>query len=466
MAEPRGVLGRIVADRRRTLAERYGSTGIEAVRQGVEPTKRSLARAIAEPGARFICEFKRSSPSQGAIRKSADPAAIASAYCGVADAMSVLVEPDHFGGSLEDLASVRQFFDGPILAKDFLVDPRQIAEARRAGADAVLVMLSVLDDGEAAAMIAEARLLGMDALVEVHDEAEMNRALALGAPLIGINNRDLVTLDVDLAVTERLAPLASDRLLVAESGIFGRADVRRLAPLVDGFLIGTSLMRADDPADAVRELIFGRVKLCGLRTAGDLAAARRARFAGLMFVADSPRHLTLAEAEAMLADAPAGLLPVGIFRDAPIGEVATIAERLGLHAVQLHGSEDEAYRARLRRHLRADCEIWQAVAVGNGAFAADHEGAERLLFDTAHGGRSGGTGERFDWALVAGHPRLGDSLIAGGIGPANAAAAMRLGAYAIDVGSGVDEAPGVKSAAKIAELFEALRPPSREVAGR
>ena len=127
-------------------------------------------------------------------------------------------------------------FDGPILAKDFFIDPRQVVEARIAGADAVLVMLSLLDDDGARAMIAEARRFGMDALVEVHDEAEMRRALALGAPLIGINNRDLRDLSIDLATTERLARLAPDRVLVSESGIDSRADVERLAPLVDGFL--------------------------------------------------------------------------------------------------------------------------------------------------------------------------------------------------------------------------------------
>ena len=141
----------------------------------------------------------------------------------------------YFGGSLDDLAAARGEFDGPILAKDFFIDPRQVVEARIAGADAILVMLSLLDDGEARAMIAEARRFGMDALVEVHDEAEMRRALALGAPLIGINNRDLKDLSVDLSTTERLARLAPDRLLVSESGISTRADVERLAPRVDAF---------------------------------------------------------------------------------------------------------------------------------------------------------------------------------------------------------------------------------------
>src|SRR6185437_2799027 len=214
------------------------------LRARAKPTLRSLMEVIAQPGARYILEIKKASPSEGAIRPGADPAALARGYAGVADALSVLCDTAHFGGSLDDLAAARRQFDGPILAKDFFIDVRQVAEARIAGADAVLVMLSLLDDSSARSMMAEARRFGMDALVEVHDEQEMRRALALGAPLIGINNRDLRDLTIDLATTERLATLAPDRVLVSESGISSSADVDRLGPLVDGFLIGSSLMRS------------------------------------------------------------------------------------------------------------------------------------------------------------------------------------------------------------------------------
>ena len=160
---------------------------------------------------------------QGAIRAGADPAQLARGYAGVADALSVLCDGEYFGGSLDDLSAARGEFDGPILAKDFFIDLRQVAEARIAGADAILVMLSLLDDQAARDMIEEARRFGMDALVEVHDEAEMRRALALDAPIIGINNRDLRDLSIDLATTERLARLAPNRLLISESGISDRA---------------------------------------------------------------------------------------------------------------------------------------------------------------------------------------------------------------------------------------------------
>jgi indole-3-glycerol phosphate synthase/phosphoribosylanthranilate isomerase len=220
MAEIEGVLGEIVARKRHDVAARLEGVTLEALRAKAVPTEKSLKAALARPGARFIMEVKRVSPSEGTLRQGADPAAIARAYRGAADAISVLVDGPYFGGSYDDLAAVRAEFSGPILAKDFVIDPRQVPEARIHGADAVLAMLSVLDDDQAAQVMAEARRLGMDVLVEAHDEAELRRALGLGAEIVGINNRDLKTLKVDLATTERLAPMVpKDRVLVAESGI-------------------------------------------------------------------------------------------------------------------------------------------------------------------------------------------------------------------------------------------------------
>jgi len=449
-----GVLGKVAEAKRADLARRFEGVSLDAVRAAARPTARRLAMALAQPGARFILEIKKASPSRGAIRPGADPAALARGYAGVADALSVLTDGQFFGGSLADVALARRAFDGPILAKDFFLDLRQVAEARIAGADAVLVMLSLLDDAAARAMIEEARRFGMDALVEVHDEVEMRRALALDAPLIGINNRDLRNLSIDLGTTERLAAMAPDRILVSESGISTRADVQRLAPLADGFLVGSSLMQAADPGDAARDLVFGRVKLCGLNRPEDFGHARAASHVGLIFVPGSPRAVSMAEALPL-----AHLHPnvVGVFRNAPVGDVADAATMLGLAAVQLHGDEDAAYLRALARRLPRKCEIWKAVGVGREP-PGTCDAADRLVFDNG----AGGTGQSFDWTLVRGHPSLSRAIVAGGIGAHNATAAQRLGGYAIDVGSALDEQAGVKSPAKIAALFDALRPAGRQ----
>ncbi len=435
-----GKLGEIIAHKRVEVAERLAGVDLSSAR----PTTRSLVAAIAQPGARFIFEYKRRSPSEGMLSDALEPAAVARAYTGVADGMSVLTDNRFFGGSLADLAAARVAFDGPILAKDFIVDPRQVAEARIAGADAVLVILSVLDDAEARSVIDAATRLGMDVLVEVHDVPEMNRAVALGSRLIGINNRDLKTFRTDLAISENLSELAGDALVISESGIATRADIDRLAPHVDGFLIGSTPMRSGDPHGEARALAFGRVKLCGLRNADDLRASHHAAFAGLVFVPGTPRNLTIDQA---LAITDSGDHPplVGVFRDADAAFVRDVARQLPLAAVQLHGGD----------FVEAAPETWIAEAPGDPIPSAD-----RILFDNGRGG----TGETFDWSRIAHRPERPRAILAGGIGAHNAIAARAVGAYALDIGSSVDETPGVKSHARIANLFETLRPSSRQKA--
>lgn len=464
MRDPEGVLGAIVARKRSDVAARLGSVTVAELAARAEPSRRCLASALRGRGARFIMEVKRASPSAGPLAAQVDPARQALAYAGAADAVSVLTDGPFFGGSLADLAEVRRVFGGPVLAKDFIVDPRQLVEARLHGADAVLAMLSVLDDAEAVRLLRLARRFGMDVLVEAHDAEEASRAVRLGAELIGVNNRDLRTLEVDLANTERLARLVpTDRILVSESGIGCRADVDRLAPLADAFLVGSSLMRAPDPALAARALAFGRVKVCGITDAIDAEAAAMhgATWVGMVMVPQTPRAVSIGDARDV-ADAArrAGALTAGVFRNAPVRDVARAAASLKLDAVQLHGAEDEAYIARLRALLPRVTEIWAAGPVGHET-PAPRPGADRMLFDTEVGGRAGGTGLPFDWSRIARRPELRRAFLAGGLNPANAAAAARVGAFALDVGSGVEMAPRRKDAGRMRAFFDALRPVDR-----
>jgi indole-3-glycerol phosphate synthase len=204
--------------------------------------------------------MKRSSPSKGPIRPGAGVAEIVRAYQDAgARAVSVLTEPHWFGGSLDDLVEARAACDLPLLRKDFLVDEYQLIEARVAGADAVLLIVAALEPERLAALIGVASDLGMDALVEVHDEDEVEIAVEAGAEVIGVNNRDLHSLDVDLATTFRLlADVPAGTVVVAESGITTREAVRDLEEAgVDAILVGEALMRVHDPRDAVRELLTG-----------------------------------------------------------------------------------------------------------------------------------------------------------------------------------------------------------------
>ena len=464
MVEPVGVLGEIVARKRFDVRERFDGVSIDELRARAAPTTRSLKTALARPGARFVMEVKRGSPSQGKLRNKVNPAALGRAYSGAADAVSVLTDGPYFGGSFADLRAVRTQFEGPILAKDFMVDARQVVEARLHGADAILVMLSVLDDSEASALIAEARRLGMDALVEAHTEVEVRRAVALGAEIVGINNRDLRSLKVDLATTEHLAHLVpSDRVLISESGIESRTDVERLAGRVDAFLVGSSLVRSEKPHEAARALAFSRVKVCGLTDveAIETAAEAGAAYGGLIMVPETPRAVELSKAEPLAVRAAEKQLPlVGVFRDETIARVADATAALQLHAVQLHGREDQDYIDTLRPLLPQGCEIWAAGPVEEEVRPVP-PGADRTLFDTSINGRSGGTGRTFDWRRLEGRPDLVNGLLAGGLRPENARAASRVGAWGLDVSSGVESAPGRKDPAKIGAFFQALRPPRR-----
>lgn len=444
------VLAAIVARKRADVAQRLGQLDTTPV----EPSRRSLRDALARPGARFITEVKRASPSGHQARHSLEDAV--RAYAPVADAISVLTDTPFFNGSLDDLHAVRAAYDGPILAKDFVVDPRQVTESRLHGADAVLCMMSVLDDAAACAVMAEAERLAMDVIVEVHDEAELDRALAIGAGIIGINNRDLKTLATDLAVTERLAGrVPRDVLLISESGVATRADVERLSPVVDGFLVGSSLMAADDIGEAARALVHGRVKICGLTHSDDIWAAglAGATHAGFIFVPGTPRALDPRRAAPLVEAArAAGMKPVGVFRDAPAPYVIAAANDLGLAAVQLHGQEDAAKVRAIKAGFGG--EVWTASAPD------EDRGGDRPLFDNG----PGGTGQAFDWSLLKGASRLADAFLAGGIGPDNARAAQATGVHGIDVGSRIELTPGRKDILAMQDLFAALRPADRRTA--
>ena len=241
-----------LAERKRTLP--FGELERRLPAKGLD---RPFAEALSRPGTSVIAEYKRRSPSAGPIREGASVDEVARAYDrGGAAALSVLTEEDHFGGSLRDLEAARAVTDLPILRKDFTVDPYQVYEAKLYGADAVLLVVGALSDSDLGTLLGIARQLELDALVEVHDEEELDRALALDADVIGINNRNLADFTVDLDVTfELLAAVPAGKTVVSESGIHTREDVDELERVgVDAVLVGEALMRAPDPEAACREL--------------------------------------------------------------------------------------------------------------------------------------------------------------------------------------------------------------------
>ncbi|HLK23114.1 MAG TPA: indole-3-glycerol phosphate synthase TrpC [Caulobacteraceae bacterium] len=257
-------LAAIAEYKRREVAERKRAQGQDAIERAARDAspprgfKSALERGHAPGRLALIAEIKKASPSKGLIRAEFDPAQIAAAYArGGAACLSVLTDSPSFQGADAHLASARAAVALPCLRKEFLLDPWQVAESRAVGADAILVILALVADSLAAELIAEAGRLGMDALVETHDQAELDRARELGATLVGVNNRDLRTFVTDLAVTEHLAASApANALLVTESGISTAEDAERLeAAGAKAMLVGESLMRAPDVEKATRALL-------------------------------------------------------------------------------------------------------------------------------------------------------------------------------------------------------------------
>lgn len=253
-------LERITAARRADAERRRADGALDLAKTAAEAASppRDFHGALARPGLSLVAEVKRASPSAGEIAPGADPADLARAYeRGGASAVSVLTEPDHFGGSLADLRAVRDAIRLPVLRKDFLCDALHLWEARAAGADAVLLIVAALEQPELVLLLDLAEMLGMAALVEAHAAAEAERAVEAGARIVGINARDLSTLEVDPATIETVRPLVPDGVVVVgESGVSTRADVEAMERAgVDAVLVGEALMRAPDPAAKVAELL-------------------------------------------------------------------------------------------------------------------------------------------------------------------------------------------------------------------
>ncbi|HAV87578.1 indole-3-glycerol phosphate synthase TrpC [Stutzerimonas balearica] len=259
------VLEKIVARKAEEVAERRAQVALdELARQAAaaDPVRGfadALIRRVRAKEAAVIAEVKKASPSKGVLRENFDPVQIARSYeAGGAACLSVLTDIDFFQGADAYLQQARSACSLPVIRKDFMIDPYQVVEARALGADCILLIAAVLDDGQLAELSAEARSLGMDVLVEVHDASELERALKLETPLLGINNRNLHTFEVSLETTLDLLPrIPQDRIVVTESGILNRADVELMEiNQVYAFLVGEAFMRAEQPGAELQRLFF------------------------------------------------------------------------------------------------------------------------------------------------------------------------------------------------------------------
>jgi indole-3-glycerol phosphate synthase / phosphoribosylanthranilate isomerase len=378
--------------------------------------------ALAAPELGAIAEVKRRSPSAGDLRPGADPAELAKGFASAgAAAVSILVD-DRFAGSTADLAAARSATDVPLLAKGFFGTETELDELKEAGADAVLLLLRDLDDRRAAALLSHASALGLDALVEAHDAGELERAVRLGAEVIGLNARDLETFAIDRrGALDLVAAAPRDRVIVAESGISARAHgaAAELAG-ADAVLVGSALMRASDPVAKLRELLARPlVKVCGLTREEDVAVAVEAGadLVGFILARETPRR-----APGVLS-VPDTVLSVAVF----VGERGDAPSDL----VQLYAREN-GHRGREGVLLRGDEEVAQVV---------DRAWQQA---DPGH----------LDRARAA----SGRVMLAGGLSPENVGEAIEaIRPWAVDASSSLEIAPGIKDHDRVRAFVEAAR---------
>jgi indole-3-glycerol phosphate synthase/phosphoribosylanthranilate isomerase len=412
----------------------------------------------------LIAEVKQASPSKGKFVPAVDPVELAHTYAanGVA-AISVLTEPHFFLGSFDYLAAIKQAVNVPILCKDFIIHEYQVYEARAYGADAILLICAILDQIRLQRLLRVAHDLRMRCLVEVHTSEEVQRAIAAGAIIIGINSRDLKTFQINPNLIRELRPLIpKDHVIVAESGIHTSADARRLARYnIQAMLVGESLVTSQDIPAQIRTLLKGanesvQVKICGLRNKDQVLTARDAGadLLGLMFYEPSPRYIQPREAREILKTFEDNQISpdiVGIFVNEEADYINEIVDRVGLHFVQLHGDESPEFCERIK------CSVIKGLRLNSRAdlkkIAAYAETAWRILLDTPTV-KWGGTGETHDWDLARSVAQQTPVFLAGGLTPENVAEAIqRVHPWGVDVSSGV-EINGNKDANKIQAFVE------------
>ncbi|QGU05850.1 bifunctional indole-3-glycerol-phosphate synthase TrpC/phosphoribosylanthranilate isomerase TrpF [Corynebacterium comes] len=462
------VLEGIVEGRRGHLEEiraRIAHVDLSTLTKSTRSLHENL-RADGRGGNRFIMECKSASPSLGMIREHYEPGAIAHVYSRYASGISVLCEPDRFGGDYDHLATVASSTHLPVLCKDFIIDEIQIHAARYFGADAILLMLSVLSDEEYTELADVAARYGLDILTEVIDEEEVERALHLGAKIFGINHRNLHDLSIDLERSARLAALLpEDAVVVSESGIRNSETVRQLGGHSNGFLVGSQLTSQPDVDLAARELVYGPNKVCGLTspTAAQAAAAAGAVYGGLIFDEPSRRNVSRETAEQIIAS-EGGLKYVAVSRRT--SDYRTLCLD-GVVAVQIHAPYQGSVDAELElvRAVRAEVpegvEIWRAVSMtsADGEWAKAIVGdVDKLVLDSGEGG----TGTTFDWTSIPAEVKQ-HSLLAGGLSPTNLSDALTVGCLGLDLNSGVEypvgagEWAGRKDAGALRHAFATIR---------
>ena len=463
---------------------------IDKITKSDNDFKNNIKRKDTSEKIKIIAEYKRASPSSGNFAEQKELKDVLKIYNKYASAVSILTDKKFFNGSLEDIKKAREYTSLPILRKDFIIDEYQIYEARSYGADVILLIVKILKDDEIKKFLGVAKSLGMQCIVEINSREEFERMKDLDVEVIGINNRNLDTLIVDKDNANRLSKIIKNELnkknkdvvIIAESGLSSKEDIKALPDVVDAVLIGSSFMKLelDKIEDKFIELlnlsendykIKPKIKICGITNKEDalLAAKLGADFIGLIFYDKSKRFIDDTKAKEICDELKSkfpDLKKVGVFVDEKIEKIVEKVHLLGLDLVQLHGNESNNFIIKLRKNL-AKTKIIKAIRVRNGTDLIGEiknkiGNADYLLLDTFSNDAYGGTGKSFDWNklidLKKGLEDIEKSFskkifLSGGINSSNIAKALELSPFAIDISSGVESSQGKKDEKKLIELF-------------
>ncbi|WP_343188386.1 bifunctional indole-3-glycerol-phosphate synthase TrpC/phosphoribosylanthranilate isomerase TrpF [Buchnera aphidicola (Ceratoglyphina bambusae)] len=418
----------------------------------IKKTNNNFKNSLKNNFPAFIFEIKKTSPSLGKICKNFNIHKIVNSYNKYASAISVITEEKYFHGNIKYLKKVRKNTNLPILCKDFFIDDYQIYLSRYYGADAILLILSILNNYQYKRFSRIAKSMNLKILTEINNVKELNRAIFLNAEIIGINNRNLNDFSININTTKILSPLIpKNKIIISESGIKNNIIVNELKKYVNGFLIGSSVMSENNINLKIKKIIFGNNKICGLikKKDAEISEKNGAIYGGLIFVKSSKRNISIKNAINIINYN--FLKYIGVFQNEDFYKIKDITNKLNLHAVQLHGNENQKYINSLKSILNKNTKIWKAVCIKNDLPNYKFDNVDKIIFDNY----VPGSGNSFNWSILN-NINLKNIFLSGGINIKNFHNALKFKPYGLDFNSGVEK-NGIKNHNKIKKLFNKIK---------
>ncbi|CAL4321267.1 Tryptophan biosynthesis protein TrpCF [Buchnera aphidicola (Thelaxes suberi)] len=447
------ILEKIVQSKIEWIKKRKKKQPLNSIKHSIYTSNHSFKKTLISQKPFLILEIKKSSPSLGKIVNNFDIYTISRIYKKYATCVSVLTDEVFFSGKFEYIPIVKSIVNKPILCKDFFIDTYQVYLSRFYQADAILLMLSILNDQQFLLLYQLAKQLNMNVITEINNVDELNRAIKLKSEIIGINNRNLHDLNIDINRTIKLAPLIPNNIIkISESGIKNYATLNKLKKIVDGFLIGSFIMKHKDHKEGIHKIIFGKNKICGITRVKDAYNSKKigAIFGGMIFVKKSQRKINLQIAKNIIDTI--NLKYVAVFQNEKIEKIVKIATTLKLYAIQLHGNENQFYINALKEKIPYPLFIWKVISIHDTIPKFYFDNIQYFLYDN----QNGGTGTSFNWSLLT-KKIYTNSILSGGINANNCQYAAQLGFDGLDLNSGVEIEPGIKSKKKIKNVFELIK---------